>query len=97
MTLSSQDCLRLAHHSFPDAFAGYLRDMTTTADHLRNTLDGRWRDVKNRVRQELEYTLNLAFENVWQEAQKRKCTLRTAAYVIAIDRVYRATLLNGIS
>lgn len=27
--------------------------MTTTADHLRNTLDGRWRDVKNRVRQEL--------------------------------------------
>jgi glutamate dehydrogenase (NAD(P)+) len=51
----------------------------------------------NRVRQELEYTLSLAFENVWQEAQKRKCTLRTAAYVIAIDRVYRATQLNGIS
>lgn len=27
--------------------------MTTTADHLRNALDGRWRDVKNRVRAEL--------------------------------------------
>lgn len=27
--------------------------MTTTAEHLRNTLDGRWRDVKNRVRNEL--------------------------------------------
>ncbi|NVN51605.1 acyl-CoA dehydrogenase [Mycolicibacterium hippocampi] len=27
--------------------------MTTTADHLRNALDGRWRDVKNAVRQEL--------------------------------------------
>jgi acyl-CoA oxidase len=27
--------------------------MTTTAEHLRNTLDGRWRDVKNRMRQEL--------------------------------------------
>ncbi len=27
--------------------------MTTTAEHLRNTLDGRWRDVKNKVRQEL--------------------------------------------
>ncbi len=26
---------------------------TTTAEHLRNTLDGRWRDVKNRVRAEL--------------------------------------------
>ncbi len=27
--------------------------MTTTADHLRNALDGRWRDVKNEVRAEL--------------------------------------------
>ncbi|MGE2690325.1 acyl-CoA dehydrogenase [Mycolicibacterium pulveris] len=27
--------------------------MTTTAEHLRNALDGRWRDVKNRMREEL--------------------------------------------
>lgn len=27
--------------------------MTTTAEHLRNTLDGRWRDVKNRMREQL--------------------------------------------
>ncbi|WP_396931325.1 acyl-CoA dehydrogenase [Mycolicibacterium sp.] len=27
--------------------------MTTTAEHLRNALDGRWRDVKNAVRAEL--------------------------------------------
>lgn len=27
--------------------------MTTTAEHLRNALDGRWRDVKNRLREEL--------------------------------------------
>jgi acyl-CoA oxidase len=27
--------------------------MTTIADHLRNTLDGRWCDVKNRMREEL--------------------------------------------
>ena len=27
--------------------------MTTTAEHLRNALDGRFRDVKNRVRAEL--------------------------------------------
>src|SRR6201747_1213020 len=30
-----------------------VRGMTTTADHLRNALDGRWRDMKNRMRQEL--------------------------------------------
>src|SRR5947209_7878840 len=28
-------------------------DMTNTAEHLRNTLDGRWRDVKNRMRETL--------------------------------------------
>jgi acyl-CoA oxidase len=27
--------------------------MTTTAEHLRNTLDGRWRDVKNKARQQM--------------------------------------------
>ncbi|GLP74786.1 acyl-CoA oxidase [Mycobacterium antarcticum] len=27
--------------------------MTSTADHVRNALDGRWRDMKNRMRQEL--------------------------------------------
>jgi acyl-CoA oxidase len=32
---------------------GLPSGMTSTAEHLRNTLDGRWRDVKNRVRQEL--------------------------------------------
>ena len=27
--------------------------MTTTAEHLRNSLDGRWRDVKNQMRERL--------------------------------------------
>src|SRR3954462_4590680 len=50
---SSKVCLRFRHHSFRKADKGYRLGMTTTAEHLRNTLDGRWRDVKNRVRQEL--------------------------------------------
>src|SRR4029078_302085 len=50
---SSNVCLRFRHHSFRKADKGYSLGMTTTAEHLRNTLDGRWRDVKNRVRQEL--------------------------------------------
>ena len=28
--------------------------MTTTAEHLRNSLDGRWRDVKNQMRERLD-------------------------------------------
>src|SRR6478735_4153968 len=50
---SSKVCLRFRHHSFRKADKGYRLGMTTTAEHLRNTLDGRWRDVKNKVREEL--------------------------------------------
>ena len=31
--------------------------MTSTADHLRNTLDGRWIDVRNRMREQLSREL----------------------------------------
>jgi len=51
----------------------------------------------NRVRQELDYVLSQAFEQVWEEARQRSVSLRTAAYIIAIQRVYRATVLAGIS
>lgn len=50
----------------------------------------------NRVRQELDRVLTQAFEEVWQEAHERKVSLRTAAYILALQRVYRATQLTGI-
>ncbi|HRX80805.1 MAG TPA: Glu/Leu/Phe/Val dehydrogenase dimerization domain-containing protein [Pirellulaceae bacterium] len=50
----------------------------------------------NRVRQELDHVLTQAFDQVWQEANDRQVSLRTAAYVIAIRRVHRATVLAGI-
>lgn len=50
----------------------------------------------NRVRQELDHVLSQAFEQVWQEANDWQVSLRTAAYIIAIRRVHRATVLAGI-
>jgi glutamate dehydrogenase (NAD(P)+) len=50
----------------------------------------------DRVRQELDKTLTTAFEEVWELAQKRKVTLRTAAFMLGIERVARATTLGGI-
>lgn len=50
----------------------------------------------NRVRQELDHVLTQAFEQVWQEATERSVSLRTAAYLIALRRVWRATELSGI-
>ncbi len=50
----------------------------------------------NRVRQQLDHKLTSAFEHVWQEANEQKVSLRTAAFMIAIRRVLRATELAGI-
>ena len=50
----------------------------------------------DRVRQELDHVLSQAFEHVWQEANERGVSLRTAAYIIAIGRVYHATRLAGV-
>jgi glutamate dehydrogenase (NAD(P)+) len=50
----------------------------------------------NRVRQELDSVLSRAFEAVWQEANSQRCSLRTAAYMIAIRRVKAATELAGV-
>ena len=49
----NEDPLGFESHGLTGGVAGYRSDMTTTADHVRNALDGRWRDMKNRMRQEL--------------------------------------------
>jgi glutamate dehydrogenase (NAD(P)+) len=51
----------------------------------------------NRVRQELDRILGEAFEQVWQLASSRKVSLRTAAYMLGVSRVGRATVLGGIA
>ena len=50
----------------------------------------------NRVRQQLDSILSQAFEDVWQVANEHKVSLRTAAFIIAIQRVCRAVELGGI-
>ncbi len=49
----------------------------------------------DRVRQELDLVLSTAFEQVWQEAQEARISMRASAYKLAIERVHRATLLAG--
>jgi glutamate dehydrogenase (NAD(P)+) len=55
--------------------------------HYKWTLD--------RVRQELDRTLSEAFESVWQESVSKGVSLRTAAFMLAIQRVKRASELAG--
>ena len=51
----------------------------------------------NRVRGELDHMLSTAFEEVWDMSVDRKVSLRTAAFMVGIDRVARATLLTGVA
>lgn len=50
----------------------------------------------DRVRQELDKTLAHAFEQTWDLARDRKVSLRTAAFMLGIERVARAATLGGI-
>jgi glutamate dehydrogenase (NAD(P)+) len=50
----------------------------------------------DRVRQELERVMTLAFDSVWDLSRERKVSLRTAAFMLGIDRVARATELSGM-
>jgi glutamate dehydrogenase (NAD(P)+) len=50
----------------------------------------------NRVRQELDRVMSESFERVWELSRERHVSLRTAAYILGIGRVGRATVLGGI-
>ncbi len=51
---------------------------------------------EDRINSELEKVMREAYERVAQIARARKISLRTAAYVLAIGRVGKATVLRGI-
>lgn len=50
----------------------------------------------DRIRQNLQAKLSNAFESVWQTSKDHSVNLRTAAYMVAIERVRRATELAGV-
>jgi len=51
----------------------------------------------DRVRQELDRILSTAFEEVWALSREHDVSLRTAAFMLGISRVGRATVLGGIT
>jgi glutamate dehydrogenase (NAD(P)+) len=52
--------------------------------------------TEREVNAQLERIMIGAFENVLRVAQDRKVHMRTAAYLLAVDRVARATTTRGI-
>ena len=64
-------------------------ELVQNRQHYRWSLD--------RVRGELDRILGQAFEQVWQLSASRQVPLRTAAYMLGVGRVARATVLGGVT
>jgi glutamate dehydrogenase (NAD(P)+) len=77
----------------PDILANAGGVTVSYFEWVQNRQHYRW--SLDRVRQELDRTMSDAFENVWHTAQQHQVSLRTAAFMIAIQRVQRANALSG--
>jgi glutamate dehydrogenase (NAD(P)+) len=92
-----------AHESLVERGVTVLPDILANAggvtvsyfEWVQNRQHYRW--SLDRVRQELDHTLSEAFEQVWQLALERQIDLRTAAFMLGITRVHRATELAGFA
>lgn len=78
----------------PDILANAGGVTVSYFEWVQNRQHYRW--SLDRVRQELDHTMNEAFEDVWQMSNQHNVSLRTAAYMIGIERVKRATEMAGL-
>jgi glutamate dehydrogenase (NAD(P)+) len=78
----------------PDILANAGGVTVSYFEWVQNQQHFRWDLAK--VRQELDRIMVESFDKVWNMATEKKVSLRTAAYIIGLGRVGRATVLGGI-
>lgn len=78
----------------PDIFANAGGVTVSYFEWVQNLQQFTWTEEK--VNEELERIMHSAFRQIMQVAKQKKTNLRTAAYLLAISRVGKATVLRGI-
>lgn len=78
----------------PDIYANAGGVTVSYFEWVQNLQQFAWDEA--RVRTELERVMRAAFANLSQAATRHRIDLRTAAFVVAIERVARATAQRGL-
>lgn len=60
---------------------------------VQNIQNFKW--MEEEVKSKLDETMTAAFADLWSVSQEKKLPLRTAAFVVALQRVHRAHLQRG--
>ncbi len=77
----------------PDILANAGGVVVSYFEWVQNLQQFYWDEAT--VNQRLENIMNDAFRNVWETAQEKKVSMRTAAYVVAVRRIVETLQMKG--